>query len=54
MVGILTGRYRQQQVREIITSSYFDEPANTYLCLSDGTVIASSTEEKPENILDTL
>ena len=54
VVGILTGRYRQQQVREIITSSYFDEPANTYLCLSDGTVIASSTEEKPENILDTL
>lgn len=54
VVGILTGRYRQQQMRDIITSSYFGEPASTYLCLSDGTVIASSTEEKPENILDTL
>lgn len=54
VVGILTGRYRQQQMREIITSSYFGEPANTYLCLSDGTVIASSTEEKLDNILDTL
>lgn len=54
VVGILTGRYRQQQMRDIITSSYFGEPANTYLCLSDGTVIASSVEEKPENILDTL
>ena len=54
VVGILTGRYRQQQMREIITSSYFGEPANTYLCLSDGTVIASSVEKKPENILDTL
>ena len=54
VVAILTGRYRQQQMRSIITSSYFGEPANTYLCLSDGTVIASSKEEKPENILETL
>ena len=54
VVGILTGRYRQQQMREIITATYFDEPANTYLCLSDGTVIASSAEKKPDNILDTL
>ena len=53
-VGVLTGRYRQQQMRGIITSTYFEEPANTYLCLSDGTVIASSVEKKPENILDTL
>ena len=54
VVGVLTGRYRQQQMREIITSTYFEEPANTYLCLSDGTVIASSVEKKPDNILDTL
>ena len=54
VVGILTGRYRQQQMRNIITSSYFGEAADTYLCLSDGTVIASSKEEKPENILETL
>lgn len=54
VVGVLTGRYRQQQMREIITSTYFGEPASTYLCLSDGTVIASSVENKPENILDTL
>ena len=54
VVGVLTGRYRQQQMRNIITSSYFGEAADTYLCLSDGTVIASSKEEKPENILETL
>ena len=54
VVGVLTGRYRQQQMREIITSTYFGVPANTYLCLSDGTVIASSIEDPPENILDTL
>ena len=54
VVGLLTGRYRQQQMRQLITSTYFGEPANTYLCLSDGTVIASSKETMPENILDTL
>lgn len=54
VVGVLTGRYRQQQMREIITSTYFGEPANTYLCLSDGTVIASSKEKMPENIIETL
>lgn len=54
VVGVLTGRYRQHQMREIISSAYFGEPANTYLCLSDGTVIASSVEIQPENILDTL
>ena len=54
VVGVLTGRYRQQQMRNIITSTYFGEPANTYLCLRDGTVIACSKEEMPENILDTL
>ena len=54
VAGVLTGRYRQQQMRDIITSSYFGEPANTYLCLSDGTVIACSKEEMPQNILDAL
>lgn len=54
VVGVLTGRYRQQQMRDIITSSYFGEPANTYLCLSDGTVIACSKGEMPQNILDSL
>lgn len=54
VVGVLTGRYRQQQMRKILTASFFGEPANTYLCLSDGTVIASSKEEKPQNILESL
>ncbi len=50
--GILTGRYRQYQMRNIISSTYFGEPAATYLFLPDGTMIASSTEDAPENILD--
>ena len=52
--GVLTGRYRQNQMRNIISTEYFDEPANTYLCLSDGTVIASSKETRPVNILGLL
>lgn len=54
VVGVLTGRYRQEQMRSILASEYFGEPANTYLCLDDGTVIASSKAKKPGNILDTL
>ena len=54
VAGVLTGRYRQEQMRSILATDYFGEPAGTYLCLSDGTVIASSKAEKPDNILDTL
>ena len=55
VTGILTGRYGEYQMREIIASTYFEEPADTYLCLSDGTVFSSSNEnDPPENILTAL
>lgn len=55
VTGILTGRYREYQMREIISTTYFEEPASTYLCLSDGTVLSSSSDEKPpENIIFSL
>lgn len=55
VVGILTGRYGEKQMREIIASTYFEEPAETYLCLSDGTVFSSSNEsDSPENIITAL
>ena len=55
VVGVLTGRYREYQMREIISTTYFEEPAATYLCLSDGTVIFSYDEERPaDNILAVL
>lgn len=55
VTGILTGRYGENQMREIIAATYFEEPADTYLCLPDGTVFSSSNEnDSPENILSAL
>lgn len=44
IVGVLTGRYGENQMREIIAATYFEESADTYLCLTDGTVFSSSNE----------
>lgn len=55
VVGILTGRYGEDQMRQIIAATYFEEPAATYLCLPDGTVFSSSNDDdSPENILTAL
>ena len=55
VAGVLTGRYGESQMREIIATTYFEEPAMTYLCLTDGTVFSSSNEnDTPENILTAL
>ena len=55
VVGVLTGRYGEHQMREIIASTYFEEPAETYLCLPDGTVFSSSNDDDPlENIITAL
>lgn len=55
VAGILTGRYGEKQMRQIIASTYFEEPAMTYLCLPDGTVFSSSNDnDRQENILSAL
>ena len=55
VAGVLTGRYGEEQMREIIAATYFEEPADTYLCLTDGTVFSSSIEnDPPENIITAL
>ncbi|MGN0743275.1 MAG: cache domain-containing protein, partial [Candidatus Fimadaptatus sp.] len=55
VVGVLTGRYGENQMREIIAATYFDEPAMTYLCLPDGTVFSSSNDsDQPQNIITAL
>lgn len=55
VVGVLTGRYGKKQMRQIIASTFFEEPAPTYLCLPDGTVFSSSVEgDQQENILTAL
>ena len=53
VTGVLTGRYGENQMREIISATYFEKPADTYLCLSDGTVFSSSGETT-ENVLTSL
>lgn len=55
VVGILTGRYGESQMQEIIAATYFEEPAMTYLCLPDGAVFSSSNDnDPPENIITAL
>lgn len=55
VAGILTGRYGEKQMREIIATTYFEEPVDTYLCLPDGTVFSSSKEnDPPDNIIAAL
>lgn len=55
VIGVLTGRYGENQMREIIAATYFEEPAETYLCLPDGTVFSSSNEnDPPENVITAI
>ena len=55
IAGVLTGRYGENQMRQIIAATYFGEPAMTYLCLPDGTVFSDSAEsEHRDNILTAL
>lgn len=41
IIGVLTGSYRESKMQEIIYNTFFGEEARTFLCLRDGTVIAS-------------
>ena len=55
VVGVLTGRYGENRMRDIISATYFEEPAMTYLCLPDGTVFSSSNDnDPPQNIITAL
>ena len=55
VTGILTGRYGESQMRQIIDTTFFGESAMTYLCLPDGTVFSSSDESiEQESILTAL
>lgn len=55
VIGLLTGHYREKQMKDIITTVYFGEQASTFLCLSDGRVVSGSTPfGEPENLLESL
>lgn len=42
IVGVLTGMYREQELRDIVTTPFFDRDTPAYLCLTNGDVFSSS------------
>jgi len=55
IIGVLKGVYREERIKEILSTEFFDVQAKNYLCQSDGTVIISTgTESAPKNILETF
>lgn len=39
--GVLTGSYRESTMQDIMHTTFFGEEARTFICLRDGTIIAS-------------
>lgn len=55
IIGVLKGVYREQKLKELLSTEFFDVQAKNYLCQGDGTVIISTgTENAPKNILEAL
>ena len=43
VVGVLSGVYREQTLSDFVTTYFFGEQTTTYLCASDGSIVARST-----------
>lgn len=56
VVGVLRGSYlAEEYLKDMLTTSYFGEAADVYLCMSNGRAIASSNGNiYEENLLDML
>lgn len=55
IIGVLTGHYREEQMRETIHSTFFGEESSTFLCMQDGTIISnSSSYHMSDNFLETI
>ncbi len=54
IAGVLVGIYDEKRLQEMLSSTYFGSPASEYLCLRDGTVVASSRKDAPGNVLDEI
>jgi len=53
IIGVLKGVYREERIKEILSTEFFNVQAKNYLCQSDGTVIVSTgTDNAPVNILN--
>ena len=52
IIGVLLGMYSANEyLQHILSTTYFGEHADVYLCMQDGTVIASSDGESYEGDL---
>lgn len=46
IIGVLRGTYlAEEYLKDMLSTTYFGEPADVYLCMPDGDVIASSEDE---------
>lgn len=43
VVGVLSGVYREQTLSDFVATYFFGEQTTTYLCASDGSIVARST-----------
>lgn len=48
--GVLNGMYREESLLSTITAELFGESVGSYLCMKDGTVIASEDKEGSTNV----
>lgn len=55
IIGVLNGVFREERIREIISTDFFGTQAKSYLCMSDGMVISTCGDDMaPENVLTKL
>ncbi|MCM1091498.1 MAG: response regulator [Butyrivibrio sp.] len=55
IIGVLTGHYREERMREILDTELFGEQAPTLLCLADGTIVAEvGMDAQGDNVMDYL
>ncbi len=56
IIGVLRGAYMAEEyLREMLFTTYFDEPADVFLCMPNGRIIASSDTNRYEGeVLDIL
>ena len=54
VVGVLVGYFERERVRDIIHTTYFGEEASTYLCMTDGVVLADSVPNNASMDVDNV
>ncbi len=55
IIGVLNGIYREEKMKEILSTTFFGTQSKSYLCMRDGTVISSCGDTYvPGNMLQEL